>query len=60
MLKKLNKELEKSKIGEIEKGNIKSRFLNSVDDARTLMTNLTALYTTGAPIVGVVAKRIQG
>ena len=59
-IKKLNKELKKSKIGEIEKGNLKSRFLKDVDDVGSLVGNLGSIFTTGTAIISVVAKLIQG
>jgi len=59
-IKRLNTELKKSKIGEIEKGNLKSRFLKGVDDVAALVGNLRSIYTSGAVIVGVVSKLLQG
>ena len=59
IIKKLNKELKKSKVGEIEKGNLKSRFLKNVDGIGSFIENLGSIYNGGAAIISVVAKLIQ-
>lgn len=59
-LKKLNEKLKKSKLGIIEKGSIKSRFLKSVSGIGSFVGSLVTIFTTGAPIVKAVAELIGG
>ena len=59
IIKRLNTELKKSKVGEIEKGNLRNRFLRDVDDIGTLFGILSSIYTGGVAIISVVAKLIR-
>lgn len=59
-LKKLNKELKKSRLGEIEKGNIKNRVLKTVSDIGSFLGSITTVYTAGAAIITAVSSLISG
>lgn len=59
-LKKLNKELKKSKLGEIEKGKLKNRVLKTVSDIGSVLGSVTNVYTAGAAIIVAVSSLISG
>ena len=59
IIKKLRTELNKSKINVIEKGNIKDRFMKTVEDLGGTLSNLKTLYTVGKPILTAVIALIS-
>lgn len=58
-LNRLNAELKKSKVSEIEKGNFKGRFLQAVPDLVSFLANIYSLFSPGAAIIGAVSNLIS-
>lgn len=58
VLKKLNKELKKSKIDTIEKGKTKGRFLKQVNDLTAFLVPVCSLFTAGQSIINAVLELI--